>query len=139
MARRDSDGKPLRLDPNAESADPSKPAFLSRPDGAPVYHGFPIIPETELDGWVYGAISDFETDEPQTEGDGFVVAPDGSRAGIVWATDTDEFCEISPPSAGRWGVYGVRFPRPVGCLDDLVSNFRAVLPLFQKRYRELNS
>lgn len=93
--------------------------------------------QSETDGWLYGAITDFEVDEPQHEGDGFVIAPDGSRAGIAWATDTAEFYEICSPSEGRWGVYGVRFPRPVAGLDDLVFNFRAVLPHLQKRYAEL--
>lgn len=137
MTRDARRGRPLRLDSSAESADSTKPAFLARPENAPVYHGFSVIPETETDGWVYGAISDFDTEEPETEGDGFVIAPDGSRAGVAWATDTGEFYEISPPDAGRWGVYGVCFPRPVSCLSDIVENFRAVLPLFQARYREI--
>jgi hypothetical protein len=98
-----------------------------------------VVPESEIDGWLYGAITDFETGESQTEGDGFVVAPDGSRAGVAWALDTDEFYEIVPPTEGRWGVYGVRFPNPVRSVDDLVANFRAVLPLFQERFRQLNS
>lgn len=65
------------------------------------------------------------------------VAPDGRRAGIVWATDTSGLHEISPPSDDRRGVYGVRFPRPVSCVDDLVANFHAVLPHLQRRYAEL--
>ncbi len=75
--------------------------------------------------------------QAETEGDGFVIAPDGSRAGIAWATDTDEFDEILPPDVERWGVYGVRFPRPVSSVSDLIENFRAVLPLLQERFREL--
>ena len=130
-------GRPLRLDPEAESADPSKPAFLARPDGAPVYHGFPVIPETETHGWFYGVISDYEAGSPQTEGDGFVIAPDGSRAGIVWATDSPDFEEIMPPDDARWGVYGVRFPRPVTSINDLVFNFRAVLPALQERFHQV--
>lgn len=130
-------GKRMVLDAAAQSADPSLPAFLAKPPGAPVYHGFPIVPETSTDGWVYGAITSFEGPEPETEGDGFVVAPDGSRAGIAWATDTSEFYEIMPPDEGRWGVYGVCFPRPVSGLADLVFNFRAVLPLLKRRFAEL--
>jgi hypothetical protein len=125
------------LDPDAESAQPDKPAFLARPDGAPVYHGFPIVPETETDGWLYGAITDYDPGRRQTEGDGYVIAPDGSRAGIAWATDTPDFYEILPPDSERWGVYGVRFPRPVGSVEDLVFNFRAVLPALQQRFLEL--
>jgi hypothetical protein len=35
-------GRPLAVDRQAESADPGLPAFLARPPGAPVYHGFPF-------------------------------------------------------------------------------------------------
>jgi hypothetical protein len=131
-------GKRVLFDPDAASADPGLPGFIARPTGAPVYHGFMLVPETATDGWIYGAITAFETDEPQTEGDGFVVAPDGSRAGIAWATDTAEFYEISPPGEEGWGVYGVCFPRPVSTLEDLVFNFRAVLPRLQARYASLH-
>jgi len=130
-------GQPLRLDPDAKSADPNNPAFLARPDEVPVYHGFPVVPETESDGWIYGAISDFECESPQTEGDGFVVAPDGTRAGIIWDLDGPEFAECSPPDSKRWGVYNVRFRRAVGGIEDLVYNFHAVLPLLKQRYRKI--
>lgn len=133
-----SEGKKVRNDPDAESKDPSVPGFIARPDGAPVYHGFVVVPETMTGGWAYGAITAFETDEPQHEGDGFVVAPDGSRAGIAWATDTGDFYEILPPDDGRWGVYGVCFPKPVSCLADLVSNFRAVLPRIKQQYERVH-
>lgn len=119
------------------ASDSEQPCSIARPADAPVYHGFPLVPETETDGWVYGAITEFETGEPQSEGDGFVVAPDGSRAGIAWATDTPEFYEILPPDQERWGVYGVCFPRPVASLADLVANFRAVLPKLKERYAQL--
>jgi hypothetical protein len=129
----------IRFDPEAPSTNPSLPGFLARPKGAPVYHGFPIVPETETDGWLYGAITDYEVSEPLTMGDGFVIAPDGSRAGVAWSTDTPEFYEILPPDDERWGVYGVRFPRPVASLEDLIFNFRAVLPRFKERYASLRS
>lgn len=132
-------GRPMILDPDAESADPELPAFLARPEGAPVYHGFGVVPESATDGWLYGMISGFEDDEPATDGDGFVIAPDGSRAGIAWTTDSPEFYEIMPPEPGRWGVYGVRFPHPVANVDDLVANFRAVLPHLQRRFAELQA
>lgn len=137
MCEANNPGRPLRLDPDAESADPDKPAFLARPEGAPVYHDFPVVPESETDGWLYGAIDGYELDSPQIDGDGFVIAPDGSRAGIVWATDIPEFREISPPESGRWGVYEVCVPRPVGSVENLVFNFRAFLPALQKCYREI--
>ena len=121
-------GRPLRLDPNARSADPAQPAFVARPPGAPVYHGFPLIEETTTDGWTYGAITDFETPEGATAGDGFVQAPDGRRAGLVWEYGTGKFAEILPPDQERWGVYAVWFPKPVHSVADLVECFQHVLP-----------
>lgn len=133
------EGRKIRLDGSAASADPNLPAFLARPPGAPAYHGFPVIPETETDGWLLGVITDYECEEPQTEGDAFVIAPDGSRAGIAWATDTPDFYEILPPDDLRWGVYGVRFPYAVGSLEDLIANFRAVLPRLKERHAGLQN
>ncbi len=53
------------------------------------YYG-PFVPETLIDGWCYGAITEFlEPDNPCgcDSGDGFVVAPDGSYCGLVWWTE----------------------------------------------------
>ena len=121
-------GRPLRLDPNAQSASPGRPAFLSRPAGAPVYHGFPLIEETETDGWLYGAITDFEVPEGARAGDGFVQAPDGRRAGLVWEVGAGELAEISAPDEQRWGVYAIWFPTPIRNAADLAACFRHVLP-----------
>lgn len=129
-----SSGKRILYDVEASSDDPELPGFLSRPQGTPVYHGFPIIPETATRGWIYGAITQYEGVTPHEEGDGYVIAPDGSRAGIAWATNTGDFYEISGPEKERWGVYGVRFPRPVSSVEDLVFNFRHILPLLKERY-----
>lgn len=43
-----------------------------------VYEGFPLIQETETDGFIYGEISDhlhYDDDEGCFTGDGFVQAP----------------------------------------------------------------
>jgi hypothetical protein len=122
------DGKTIRTDTKARSADPSLPAFLARPSGSPVYHGFPLVEESRTDGWCYGAITNFEEAAGCEAGDGFVVAPDDWRAGLVWsvgAFPTETVCE---PDGGRWGVYAVAFPHAVHNVDDLVACFRAVLP-----------
>jgi len=101
------------LDKKAESAAGDLPAFLNRPPGAPVYHGFPLVEETRTDGWCYGAIAEFNQPECHSDGcesgDGYVEAPDGSRAGLVWSAgsfDTSEVCAPddrrgSPPSRRR--------------------------------------
>src|SRR2546426_1454543 len=128
MSDTKGESKELLLDPAAESATPGKPAFLAKPPGAPVYHGFPLVPETMLDGWCYGAITKFADPKGCLSGDGYVQAPDGSRAGLVWEVGEGEFSEICPPSLGRWGVYAVWFPRPIRGVDDLRNCFAHILP-----------
>src|SRR5437879_6297498 len=106
-------GRPIRHDPDAESSSKDLPGFLSRPPGRPVYHGFPILDDVEVDGFRLGVITDFEA-EPCSDGDGFVVAPDDSRAGLVWNIGADlSFSAILPFSSERWGVWGVTFPYPM--------------------------
>jgi hypothetical protein len=126
--------RPIVYDPDAASSKTDEPAFIARPEGCPVYHGFMVIEESETEGWRYGAISAFEDAQNEEEGDGFIIAPDGSRAGVAWAIDTPDFYMIMPPDEGRWGVYGVCFPKTVSSRDDLIMNFRAVLPLFKRQY-----
>jgi len=43
----------------------------------------PILDDVEVDGFRLGMITDWET-QPDVCGDAFVVAPDGSQAGLVW-------------------------------------------------------
>lgn len=129
----------LLIDKEAISENPSLPAFIARPTGAPAYHGFSIVTETETDGWCFGAITEFESDTGCDSGDGFVVAPDGSRAGIVWEVGAGDLQSICSPDDSRWGVYAVWFPLPVRTADDLVKNFRAVLPDLKRKYLEVKS
>jgi hypothetical protein len=116
------------VDPAAQSADPNLPAFIARPAGSPVYYGFPLLPEAETDGWCLGAITNFTDPEGVDWGDAFVVAPDGSRAGLIWHIGSEPIREVLPPSPGRWGVYDVGFAGPVRDVHDLIREFRAVLP-----------
>jgi hypothetical protein len=96
------EGRPLRLDGDAASTDPNVPAFLARPEGAPVYHGFPILGDVEVDGFCLGMITDWESG-PSDSGDAFVVAPDDSRAGLVWEIGPEPMVEpILEPDDGRW-------------------------------------
>jgi hypothetical protein len=74
-------GRPLAIDATAQSASPTEPAFISPPEGAPVYHGFVVLDDVTAEGFILGKITDFEV-EPCMEGDAFVIAPDGSRAGL---------------------------------------------------------
>src|SRR5438445_2771938 len=85
-------GKPVAIDRSAISASPTEPAFVAPPKGAPVYHGFVVLDDVSVEGFTFGAITDFEA-EPCDVGDAFVVAPDGSRAGLVWKVSTTKYFE----------------------------------------------
>lgn len=80
-----SEGQRLRLDTVAASASTELPAFLARPADSPAYHGFPILDGSVLDGFVFGVITEPNGATPASWGDANVVAPNGSRAGIVWS------------------------------------------------------
>src|SRR5437899_48102 len=127
-------GRRILTDDEAESGDPTMPAFLARLEGAPVYHGFPIVEMTRTpDGWCFGAITEFEDPEGCHTGDAFVVAPDGSRAGIVWEVGEGEITEVCAPEENRWGVYALWFRAPVRTVDDFTAELHAALP----RLREI--
>ncbi len=52
-------GVPLRLDRDARSADSSLPAYVARPEDAPVYHGFRLLEQSRTDdGRCSGRISE---------------------------------------------------------------------------------
>jgi hypothetical protein len=74
---------------------------------------------------VFGVITD---PKGANWGDAYVIAPDGSRAGIVWITDEDPKPVVCEPEPGRWGVYAFRFERPMESDHDLIRNLHAVLP-----------
>ncbi len=130
--------KQLMLDDTAVSTDSDLPAFLAKPDDAPVYHGFPIVPETMTDGWSLGAITEYEDPDGCDSGDAYVVAPDGSRAGIVWDVGDGKVSEICPPDETRWGVYQVWFSKPICTTKDLVERFREVLSELQKVFDQIH-
>ena len=79
-------------DPLAESASQTESAFIAMPADAPVYHGFQILSDVVVEGFTFGKISDFEG-ESCTEGDAFVVAPDNSRAGLVWEVSESSYSQ----------------------------------------------
>jgi hypothetical protein len=55
-------GRPLAVDPNTASASPTEPAFLARPAGAPVYHGFQVLEDVVVEGFTFGKLTDFEAE-----------------------------------------------------------------------------
>lgn len=128
------DGLPLSLDPAAESANPTAPAFLARPGDAPVYHGFTVLDGVEADGFRLGTISALG---PADYGDAFVIAPDGSRAGLVWEVgDNRHLHEISGFEPGRWGVWAIEFSQPMESAEAAQRNLEDALPAFRAKWAE---
>jgi hypothetical protein len=127
--------RPLRLDPTATNGSAEAPAFISRPLGSSVYYGFPILDSSAVDGFRFGMITDFIA-QPDTSGDAFVVAPDNSRAGLVWESEVSEpyFDEVTPPDDGRWGVWAVGSALPLRTEDDAREFLRSILPQLRRRW-----
>jgi hypothetical protein len=131
-----SKGRPLALDAKAASADPSLPAFLAKPKGAPVYHGFPILEDVVVEGFTLGIITDFES-EPATVGDAFVVAPDGTRCGLAWQQFHEpRFTVVIPPEPDRWGVYDVNFQHPMDSRESARKNLQSIIEELKKRWSD---
>ena len=86
---RKPEGHLLALDPSADSTNPDLPGFLAPPSGAPVYHGFPVLDDVEVEGFRLGVISNWEAEPSMQDGDAFVVAPDNSRCGLKLVRITD--------------------------------------------------
>lgn len=129
-------GHRIALDPLARSASRAEPAFIARPEGAPVYHGFQILHDVVVDGFTFGKISDFDA-EPCTEGDAFVVAPDNSRAGLVWeVSDSSYFQQVCPADSDRWGVWAASFPHPMTSHENVRRNLEYILPQLKRRWQE---
>lgn len=136
-------GKSILIDENAVSTDPSVPAFIARPKGSKPYYGFPLIEDLRIDGFCYGAITDFlepDTEEGCTNGDGFVEAPDGSRAGIYWEVSDDSVYSVMiEPEDERWGVYYFPIRKPIQTLDDMKNAFEQMLPVLKKLHEKASS
>ena len=129
-------GRPLAVDRTAESTSEDLPGFLAKPKGAPVYHGFPILSDVAVDGFTLGVITDFEA-ERCSEGDAFVVAPDNSRAGLVWeVSDKQTFAEVGPMTEQRWGVWEVSFPFEMSSHENARMNLQVVLPKLKPKWED---
>jgi len=132
-------GRPLAIDDSARSGSPTEPAFVARPEGAPAYHGFVVLDDVKVDGFTLGKITDWEA-EPCETGDAFVIAPDGSRAGLVWEVcDPPYFQEVIATEATRWGVWGVGFLLPMISRENACTNLESILPQLKSRWTEWKS
>jgi len=134
-----SAGRRIRLDLTAKNQTPGQPAFASRPAGAPVYHGFPVLDDVEIDGFRLGMITDWEATETDV-GDAFLVAPDGSRAGLVWEVG-DHFyvTECLAVTPDRWGVWNVGFTRPMRSREAARANLADVLEVLLPAWQQWKS
>jgi hypothetical protein len=95
-----------------------------------------ILEDVVVDGFTLGTITDFES-EPADDGDAFVIAPDGSRAGIAWQVYSEShFTQIIPFEKKRWGVYSVAFTHPMRNRDDARINFQRLVPLLHPKWEE---
>jgi hypothetical protein len=132
-------GRPLAIDSRAQSASPTEPAFVARPEGAPVYHGFVVLDDVNVEGFILGKITDWEA-EPCETGDAFVIAPDGSRAGVAWEVfNPPYFQEVMPIEADRWGVWGVGFLLPMTSRENARKNLESILPQLKSRWVDWKS
>jgi len=128
------DGRPIAIDSKADSADPSLPAFLAPPAGAPAYHGFPILSGVELDGWRLGLITD-SVGSNHTAGDAYLIAPDGRRAGLVWRIERPTwFSEIIGPEPKRFGVFEVATNSGPTSIDGARQFLAEILPAVKEAW-----
>jgi len=110
-------------------------SMTDEPATAPtVYHGYVIVPDTCVDGWCLGVMSNHEDPHGVDSGDAFVVAPDGSRADLLWQVGTEPVEQILPADDQRWGVFAVSFPFPVRNGADLARAFHSVLPMLKDAF-----
>jgi hypothetical protein len=118
----------LATDPDAVAATPGLPAFVAKPRGAPVYYGFRVLDDVDVDGFKLGMISDWEARPGMESGDAFVVAPDGSRCGLNWYRSPEPtVTEARRIDLDRWGVWNAGFPYPMDSRANATRNLAAVL------------
>ena len=132
-------GRPIARDPKAISTSPTDPPFVAPPPGSPAYYGFQVLDDVTIDGFTLGKITDFEAEECH-DGDAFVIAPDNSRAGLVWEVAENRYFEqVLAPEANRWGVWAVSFQHPMRNREDARRNLQAILPDLRKKWMEWRS
>ena len=128
-------GKPLALDRNATSASPIEPAFVARPKGAPVYYGFAVLEDVSADGFMFGAITDFEA-EPTDTGDASSSLQMTVGMGLYGKSLQRTTLRRYSHSSQRWGVWAVSFPYPMDNRENARKNLMAVLPDLKTRWEE---
>jgi hypothetical protein len=118
----------------APSASNDKPAFIDPPAGSPVYYGFRLLDRVLLDGFALGLITDSMV-EPTTYGDAFVVAPDGSRAGLIWEIAEQAYFETTiGPDSRRFGVFSVGTTHGPTTTDEATMFLAEILPAVRREW-----
>lgn len=96
-----------------------------------------MLEGVEAEGFRLGTISALG---PADFGDAFIIAPDGSRAGLVWELgDSEDVHEAYPPSAGRWGVWNVELPHRMTSSAAAQRNLEAIVPRLRDRWSQWRS
>jgi len=129
-------GQPIAYDADAISAVDGMAGFLAPPPGSPAYYGFAILPEIEFDGFRFGMITDFIA-QPDDDGDAFIVAPDDSRAGVMWYANSGPV-DVQPAvrmSSSRWGVWHVHVPFEMRSVADAQRLLEVAVPLLRPEWQ----
>ncbi len=109
---------------------------MAPPEGSGPYYGFRLLPEVDVDGFVFGAITDFFAFPGLEQGDAFIQAPDGSRAGLEWRLSQESYLlMMAPPTAERWGVWLAGFIHPMDSTQSALANLESIKPGLEDRWR----
>lgn len=80
-------------------------------------------------------VSDFG-DEEAHYGDGYVLAPDGSRCGLLWECCGEQAINlVLEPEPDRWGVYFVSLPHSLHGPGDARQFLEAARPQLEPLWK----
>ena len=125
----------LALDLSADSDDETVLPFMSPPKGSEPYHGFKVLQNVTHEGFTFGAITDFVKRPGLLTGDAFIVAPDGSRAGLEWRLTNEVYLlEMAMYNDARWGVWMAGIRHPMIDEDAALANLVELVPLLSEKW-----
>jgi hypothetical protein len=94
-----------------------------------------VLNDVSVERFIFGMITNLEANS-STEGDAFVVAPDGARRISLGNLQRPVLQEVCPLTPNRWGLWGVWFPHPMNSRDDARHNLKAILPQLKEKWEE---